>query len=126
MTLYNKNFMQNENVEMQWNDIKKRMLDTMSDLVGKVYRKVRKPWVTQEVINQMDERWQWKNVNNEEGKKNYRRLRNEVKRATDKSKKEYLDSVCDKAMEFQRTGCYDFTYRKAKELGWKQNHEIQT
>jgi hypothetical protein len=96
----------------------------LSDLVGKVYRKVRKPWITQEMINQMNERRQWKNFNNEEGGKNYRRLRNELKRATDKSKKEYLDSICDKIMDFQRTGCYDFTYTKAKELGWKQNHEI--
>jgi len=31
------------------------MLDTMSDLVEKVYRKVRKPWITQEMINQMNE-----------------------------------------------------------------------
>jgi type I site-specific restriction endonuclease len=103
MTLYNKIFMQTGNVEMQWNNVKKCMLDTMSDLVGKVYRKVRKPWLMQEMINQMDERREWKNVNNEEGRKNYRRLRNELKRATDKSKKEYLDNICDKIMEFQRT-----------------------
>jgi len=111
---------------MQWNNIKKCMLDTMSDLFAKVYRKVRKPWLTQEMINQMDEQRQWKNMNNEEGRKNYRRLRNELKRATDKSKKEYLDNICDKIMEFQRTGCYDFTYTKAKELGRKQKHEIET
>ena len=45
-----------------------------------------------------------KNVNNKEGRKNYRRLRKELKRATDKAKKEYLESICDKIMEFQRTG----------------------
>jgi hypothetical protein len=118
--------MQNGNVEIQWNNIKKCMLDTMSDLVGKVYRKVRKPWIRQDIINQMDERWQWKNVNNDEVRKNYRRLRNGLERATDKSKKVYLDSICDKSTEFQRTRCYDFTYTNAKELGLKQNREIQT
>ena len=91
MTLYNKNFMQNGNVETQWDNIKKCMLDTMSDLVGRVYRKVRKPWIIQEMMNHMDEQRQWKNVNNEERRKKYRRLRNELKRATDKSKKEYID-----------------------------------
>ena len=98
--------MQNGNVKMKWNNIEKCMLDTMSDLVEKVYRKVRKPWITQEMINQMNEQRQWKNVNNEEVRKNYRRLRNKLKRATYKSKKEYLDSICDKIMEFQRTGLY--------------------
>jgi hypothetical protein len=51
---------------VQWNNIKKCVLDTKSDLVGKVERRVRKPWITQEMISKMDERRKWKNVNNEE------------------------------------------------------------
>jgi hypothetical protein len=39
--------------------------DTVSDLVGKVKRRARKPWITQEMISKMDERRKWKNVNNE-------------------------------------------------------------
>jgi hypothetical protein len=31
------------NVEVQWNNVKKCMLDTMNDLVGKSNRKARKP-----------------------------------------------------------------------------------
>jgi hypothetical protein len=91
------------NVEVQWNNIKKCVLDTVSDLVGKVNRRARKPWITQEMISTMDERRKWKNVNNE-GRKNYRILRNELKRETDKAKKEYLESVCNNIIEFQRTG----------------------
>jgi hypothetical protein len=97
----------------------------MSDLVGKVERRARKPWITQEMISKMDERRKWKNVNNEEGRKNYRRLRNKLKRAMDNAKKEYLDSICDEIIEFQRTGSYDLMYMKTKELGWKENHGIQ-
>jgi hypothetical protein len=70
------------NVEVQWNNINKCVLDTMSDLVGKVKRRARKPWITQEMISKMDERRKWKNGNNKEGRRNYRRLRNELKRAT--------------------------------------------
>jgi hypothetical protein len=65
----------------------------MSDLVGKVERRARKPWNTQEMISKMDERRKWKNVNNREGRKNYRSLRIELKRATDNAKKEYLESI---------------------------------
>jgi type I site-specific restriction endonuclease len=50
----------------------------MSDLVGKVERKARRSWITQEMISKMDERRKWKNVNNEEGRKNYRRLRQRI------------------------------------------------
>ena len=63
------------------------MLDTISDLVGKVKKRARKPWTTLEMISEMDERRKWKDVNTEEGRKNYRRLRNELKRATDNAKK---------------------------------------
>ena len=65
------------NVEEQWNNIKECILVTLSDLVGKVKKRARKPWITQEMISKMDERRKWKNVNTEEGRKNYRRLRNE-------------------------------------------------
>ena len=101
------------------------MLDTISDLVGKVEKRARKPWITQEMISEMDERRKWKNVNTEEGRKNYKRLRNELKRATDNAKKEYLETIHNEIMEFQRTGHYNFMYMKTKELGWKETQGIQ-
>jgi hypothetical protein len=44
----------------------------MSDLVRKVDRRARQPWITQEMIGKMDEQRKWK-VTTEEGRKNYRR-----------------------------------------------------
>ena len=41
-------------------------------------------------------------VNNEEGRNNYRSLRKEFERSTDKAKEEYLQSICDDIMEFQK------------------------
>ena len=78
-------------------------MDTISDLVGKVEKRPRKQWITQEMISKMDERRKRKNVNTEEGRKNYRRLRNELKSATDNAKKEYLENICQEIVEFQRT-----------------------
>jgi hypothetical protein len=105
--------------------MKKYVLDTVSDMVGKVERRARKPRITQEMFSKMDERRKWKNVNNEEGRKNYRRQRDELKRATDKAKNEYLESICDEIIEFQRIGRYVLTYMKKKELGWKEKHGIE-
>jgi len=53
------------------------------------------------MISKMDERRKWKNVNSEEGRKNYRKLRNELKRATDDAEKEYLENICSKIMNFK-------------------------
>ena len=92
------------NVELQWNNIKECVLDTISDLVGKVKNSTRKPWITQEMISKMDERRKWKNVITEENRKNYRRLRNELERVADNTIREYLENICKEIMEFQRTG----------------------
>jgi hypothetical protein len=80
------------------------VLDTAGSLVSEVDKKTRKPWITQEIINKMGQRRKRKKINNEEGRKNYRRLRNELKRATDKAQKEYLESMCDDIMEFHEQG----------------------
>jgi hypothetical protein len=58
-------------------------------------------------------------------RKNYRRLRNELKSATDNAMKDCIEIICDEIIEFPRTGHYDLMYMKTKELGWKQNHGIQ-
>jgi hypothetical protein len=69
------------NVEVQWNNIKKFELDTVSDLVGKVERRARRATKTKEMIGKIGKRRKWKNYNNEERmkkeRKKYGRLRNE-------------------------------------------------
>ena len=37
------------NAEVQWKNIKECVLDTINDLVGKVEKRARKPWITQSV-----------------------------------------------------------------------------
>jgi hypothetical protein len=77
------------------------------------------------MIKKMDEQRKSKKVNNEEGRKNHRRLMKESKRAKDKAKKKYLHSTWDEITEFQRTEHYDLMYKKTKKkLGWKGNHGI--
>jgi hypothetical protein len=93
------------------------VLDTISDLVGNVEKRAKRPWITQEIISKMDERRKWKIVNTKEGRKDCRRLRNVLKRATDNAQKEYLENICAEVMEFQRTGRYDLMYMTTKGLG---------
>jgi len=83
----------------------------MSDLVEKPERRTSTPWITQEVISQMDGKGKWKNVNNE-GRK-------------EQMEKECLEIICGRIMEIQRTGLYDLMLTKAKELWRKENCRIQ-
>jgi hypothetical protein len=45
-----------ESGNVRWNNIKKCLIDTMSDLIGKVNRNARKQWISQEMINKMSQR----------------------------------------------------------------------
>jgi hypothetical protein len=92
-------------VEVRWNNIKGCVLDTVSDLVGKVKKRARKPRITGEMISKMDERRKWKNVNTEEGRKNCRRQRNKLKTATDNAKKKnILRTYVTKLWNFKEEG----------------------
>lgn len=55
---------------MQWNNLKKGVVDTTSDLLVKIERGARKLWIAREVLSKMDEGRKWKDVNNEEERKN--------------------------------------------------------
>ena len=72
---------------MQYKNINRCLLDIMNDLAGKVDRKARKQWITQKVMDKMEEGRKWKNFHKEEGSKNCRKLRHELKSATDQAKK---------------------------------------
>jgi hypothetical protein len=45
---------------VQWNNVRECVLDTVSDLVGKVDKGGREPWIAQEMICKMDETRKWK------------------------------------------------------------------
>lgn len=51
--LYYKNNSVQSNVEVERNNIKKCVLRSVSDLVGKIDRTARKPLITQEMISEM-------------------------------------------------------------------------
>jgi hypothetical protein len=77
-------------MEVQWNNIKKFMVDVVSDLIGKVEKRGKKPYITGGMMGKTDERGKWKNVNNEGGRENYRRLKNGVKRTQTRPRRNTL------------------------------------
>jgi hypothetical protein len=56
------------------------------------------------MISEMNEIRKWKNVSTEEDRKNYRRLRNQLKRTTLNAKTEYLENICNEIWNFKEQG----------------------
>ncbi|KDR07657.1 hypothetical protein L798_02810 [Zootermopsis nevadensis] len=115
-----------ESVEEEWTNVKKCLTVALEEKVGRMERLPRKAWITQAMLDKMDERRRWKNINSEEGRQKYQRLNNELRRETDKAREDYINRVCDEIMTLQRICRYDTMYAKAKELGWKEHNGIRT
>lgn len=54
-----------------WKCSGRRSGNALSGLDEKMEWRANEPWITQEMVSKMDGR-KWKNVSNEEGRKNYR------------------------------------------------------
>ena len=112
------------NAEVQWNSIKKYVLILLVIWLGKSRRDHENHGLHRKRLVK------WMNEGNGRMltlKKvyNYRRLRNDLKRATENAKKEYFENIREEIMEFQRTGRYDLMYMKKKELDWNETQGMQ-
>ena len=74
-------------VQDKWALIKEAILDSGRKKIGNGIRKAKKPWVTDIMLQKMEERRKWKNIRTAEGKECYRKLTNELRRETDKARK---------------------------------------
>jgi len=73
------------------------------------------------MLRKMDERRKWKRENTEEGRRQYRRLNNELRRETDRAKEEYWEEQCRDIEELERRGQMDKLYQRVKKLTWKKD-----
>ena len=71
------------------------------------------------MISKMDERRRWKSINNEEGKKRYRQLNNELRREAKKAKEAWCSKECDELEDLNSKRRSDLVYAKVEELTWK-------
>ena len=74
-------------IEGKWQKLKKAVLQSAESEIGYQKRvKIKKPWVTEEMLKKMDERRKWKCITNEDGKRRYKTLNNELRRETERAR----------------------------------------
>ena len=104
-------------VESRWSNLKGVVMKTAMKVIGYKQKKTaRKPWITHEMIEKMEERRRWKNVPSTDGKQAYRRLNNELRRETDKAKEKWWKEECENLEEMAKRGRTDLVYAKVKKL----------
>ena len=104
-----------ETIEERWRKIRDIIVEETTEIIG--YQKgtaPRKPWITGEMILEMEERRKWRHQSTEEAKKEYRRLNNKLRRTTEKAREEWWENQCKEIEELQRKGRYDKIYEIVK------------
>src|SRR5215471_2947226 len=117
-----------KDIEMRWNNIKSVVNQAALNVVGQQKRaSAKKPWVTQEMLNKMEERRKYKNINTESGRQMYRKLNNELRRETEKAREIWWERECREIEELDGRGRSDIVYAKVKKLSGnrRKNKGIQ-
>jgi hypothetical protein len=66
-------------IECRWTSFKKVVTEAAQDVIGyQKGKKIKKPWITEEMIDKMEERRRYKSINTEEGNRKYRSLNNDL------------------------------------------------
>ena len=118
-----------DNSQDMWNHFKETVIKSAEAHIGFTKRKTpKKPWITDGMIDKMDERRKWKNVNTTEGRRTYNRLNNALRRETDKAKEKWLTEQCEEIEKYEKAGRSDLMYKHAREVGkkYKSNKKSST
>lgn len=115
-----------DNVELKWNILKDIILQSAEKNIPKKRAEKKKPWITNEILELIDERRKWKNVQTDDGKRKYRQLNNKLRRECNKAKIEYWKEQCKDIEELERKGRIDQMYEKVRALtgGFKAKMKI--
>ena len=106
---------ESKTVEEEWVALRDDIVKAAEDQIGRKTRPRKNPWVTQEILNLIDERRNYKNAANELGRREYKRLKNEVDMKCKLAKQESLEDKCKSVEECITRGKIDRAYRKIKE-----------
>ncbi|KAI5715694.1 hypothetical protein M8J77_020891 [Diaphorina citri] len=113
-----------EDPREEWNNIKSVIIQNLNEKVGEKKKQPKKEWVTQAMIEKMDERRKWKNVSSEYGKQQYRKLNNELRRESDRAREKWMQEQCEKIEELNKYCKLEEMYRVVKEVTRKKSSTI--
>lgn len=74
-------------VDNKWNNIKQCIVKSAEKVMEKRKIAARKEWITNNIVEMMNERRKYKNATDQQGMEKYRSLRNSIKREYRKTEK---------------------------------------
>lgn len=116
MTLKWQFTLDNNKVEEKWKNIKQILKNKAEEVSGSREEEARKPYITEQIIELINERRKYENQNNIENKQKYNRIRNVVQRKAKEAKEKWLDNQCSVVEEYLKRGRSDLAFEIVKKL----------
>lgn len=103
-------------LEGRWQRLRDSMISSAKKIIGYEEKtRAKKPWVTDEVIRKIAERRKWKSVSSEDGRKQYRKLNNEIRRITERARNQWWETACRDIEDLSKKGQHDKMYAKIRQ-----------
>ncbi|GFO30487.1 endonuclease-reverse transcriptase [Plakobranchus ocellatus] len=103
-----------EEVEQQWENFKSAIMEEATEVIPKIKRKAKQKWMTEEILNLMEERRCAK-----ANKEQYEQIHKKVQEKCNMSKKNWINEKC-KEIEQQRKHAPQTMYRNIEEITGKR------
>ncbi|KAF6203332.1 hypothetical protein GE061_003750 [Apolygus lucorum] len=110
------NISSSANIEGKWNAIKEGLLDVAEAVIGRQKAEIRKEWIQEAITRKIERRRTLKNATTEEGKREYRALRNEINRDAKQAKEEHMNEKCKEVETLITEGKNERAFRAVKEF----------
>ena len=105
-----------EELDGDWRKLQKSFNETAKELVPKQERRRRQRWMTEEILDKMEERRECKERNH----RRYEELNQEIRQNCDTAKENWIDHQCNEVEELERTHKIESMHRKIKEITGKK------
>ena len=115
-----------KDVDEGWKEFKNIIMEEMERNIPKQKTPCRKPWITTEILEMMDERRKWKCSQTERGKQKYRQLNNKIRKTCNKTKTAYWREQCSEIERLAKANRVDKVYEKVKALTGGMKNKVPT
>ena len=112
--LYTEDTEMTKDIDMQWDSLKKAILQTNDEILPEMKRETKQDWITKDILQMMEERKRLK------GTEAYNRLDNNIKKACKSAQEDWLNAKCEEIETLSKTNNMTTLYQKVKTFSRKQ------
>ena len=100
--------------EERWDELKRTIKEVAEEQLVSKRAETKKPWITTEIRELIEERRKYKNARNDDEVSLYKKLKNQVNRECKKARENWIENCCEEINENMKKGNTETAYKLVK------------